>query len=229
MQLRDLMTTSIVSIGPEAPLKEAARRMIEAGVSGLPVTTAEGNLIGVITEADFVKTEAGRRVEKRSRLLGWLFDRDRVLPDGELTVADVMTGEVVTLPPGADHAEAARLMEKSRIKRVPVVEDGQLVGVVSRRDILRAFNRADVEIIDELQNHVMRKILWIDSSAVRVTCVDGNLRLAGQLETRSDAQLLVEFAKRIDGVVSVKDDLTWEVDNTKVEMAFPPSAGRNWV
>lgn len=227
MQLLDLMTTSIVSIGPEAPLKEAARRMIEAGVSGLPVTTGEGDLIGVITEADFVKSEAGRREEKRNRLLGWLFDRDR-MPEGEKTVADVMTAEVISLPPTADHVDAARLMERAKIKRIPVVDEGRLVGVVSRRDILRAFTRPDSEVIKELRDHVMRKVLWIDSSAIRITCADGNLHLSGRLETRSDAQLLAEFARRIDGVASVKDDLTWEVDNTKMEMAFPPSP-RNWI
>ncbi|HEU4319636.1 MAG TPA: CBS domain-containing protein [Acidimicrobiia bacterium] len=221
------MTTSIVSIGPEAPLKEAARRMIEAGVSGLPVTTGEGDLIGVITEADFVKSEAGRREEKRNRLLGWLFDRDR-MPEGEKTVADVMTAEVISLPPTADHVDAARLMERAKIKRIPVVDEGRLVGVVSRRDILRAFTRPDSEVIKELRDHVMRKVLWIDSSAIRITCADGNLHLSGRLETRSDAQLLAEFARRIDGVASVKDDLTWEVDNTKMEMAFPPSP-RNWI
>ena len=227
MQLRDLMTTSVVSIGADAPLKEAARRMIEAGVSGLPVTTEGGELIGVITEADFVKTEAARRGVKRSGLLGWFIDKDEI-PSKELHVREVMTPDVITLPPDADHADAARLMEKSKIKRVPIVEEGRLVGVVSRRDILRAFTRPDAEILQELEDQVMRKILWIDASAVRVTCTDGNLHLAGRLETRGDAQLVAEFARRIDGVASVKDDLTWEVDNTKVQMSVPPPAGRNW-
>ena len=75
MKIQDLMTTNVITIGPEASLKEAARRMIEAGVSGLPVTDDSGSLVGVITEADFVKAESGRRAAKRARLLRW-FTRD---------------------------------------------------------------------------------------------------------------------------------------------------------
>ena len=132
--------------------------------------------------------------------------------------------------PEADHAEAARLMEKEGIKRLPVVQDGRLVGLISRADMLRAYARADSEVVAEISDHVMREILWIDPRRVTVECSDGNVVLKGQLETRSDVSLLVELTKRLDGVTSVADQLTFEVDNTKLEMVSPPAGfpRHNW-
>lgn len=216
------MTTTVITIGPEASLKEAARRMVEAGISGLPVTDESGALIGMITEADFVKSESGRRAAKRARLLRWLTSQDEV-PDHRLAVSDVMTTEVVTLGPDADHAEAARVMRKAGIKRIPVLDgSGKLVGLVSRSDILRAFVRSDRDITEEITDHVMVEVLWIDPRDVEVVCEDGNVAFTGRLPTRSDAQLLVDLTRRLDGVASVKDGLTWKVDNTKLQMVAPP-------
>jgi CBS domain-containing protein len=214
------MTADVITVGRDASLKEAARRMIEAGVSGLAVTDDEG-LAGVITEADFVKSESDRRPKKRARVLSW-FSHDVEVPHFERLVGDVMTSNVVTISPETDHAEAARLMQTKRIKRLPVVDDGELIGIVSRSDILRAFARPDESIIGELQDHVMRKVLWIDPKRETVHVVEGNVVLEGQLETKSDAVLLEDLAGRLDGVVSVKSRLTWEVDNTKLEMVCPP-------
>jgi CBS domain-containing protein len=216
------MTTTVITIGPEASLKEAARRMVEAGISGLPVTDDSGALIGMITEADFVKSESGRRAAKRARLLRWLTSQDEV-PDDRLAVSDVMTTEVVTLGPDADHAEAARVMRKAGIKRIPVLDgSGKLVGLVSRSDILRAFVRSDRDITEEITDHVMVEVLWIDPRDVEVVCEDGNVAFTGRLPTRSDAQLLGDLTRRLDGVASVKDGLTWKVDNTKLQMVAPP-------
>ncbi len=218
MKVSELMTTNVITVGPDAPLKEAARRMLEANVSGLVVTDDAGMLQGVITEADFVKTEADRRATKRAGLLRW-FVHEEEMPHAEVAVGDVMTSEVISLPPDSDHAEAARLMETHGIKRIPIVaEGGRLEGILSRSDILRAFARSDQDIIDEITDHVMRKVLWIDPKRVTVTSVDGNVALTGQLETRGDATLLVDLTRRTDGVVSIDDHLTWEIDNTKLEM-----------
>lgn len=223
MNLGELMTPDVITVDPDASLKEAARRMIEAGISGLPVTDDSGALIGVITEADFVKTEADRRATKRARLLRW-FTSDVDIPESERRVRDVMTEDVITLGPDSDHAEAARVMTKTGIKRILVVgEEGELLGLVSRSDILRAFARPDVEIVDEIVNHVMKEVLWIDAWRVEVVCEEGNVVLTGHLETRSDADLSVELTRRLDGVVSVQDRLTWEIDNSKLGMASPPT------
>jgi len=229
MRIADLMTPDVVTIGPQASLKEAARRMLEANVSGLPVTE-NGVLVGIITEADFMAEEAERRPRRRAGLLRFFAHDEPEIPSRERNVGDVMTREVHTVSPDDDHVEAARVMEKAGVKRLPVVEDSVVVGIVSRSDLLKAFVRPDAEIIDELKQRVMRKVLWIDPDLVDVQCTDGNLVLSGHLETRSDATLLVELAARLDGVVSVEDRLTWEIDNTKLEMVSPPpDPRRNWV
>ena len=224
MKVRELMTTEVITVGRGASLKEAARRMIEAGVSGLVVTDIDGALKGVVTEADFVKAESDRRAAKRARLLRWLTP-DPEIPSVERLVGDVMTADVVTLGPDTDHAEAARVMRRAGIKRIPIVdENGRLLGILSRSDILRAFARPDSEIISEIEDHILGDVLWIDKRRVRVGSVEGNVTLGGHLETKSDAMLVEEMSRRIDGVVSVASNLTWEIDNTKLEMA-PPLQG----
>ncbi len=229
MRIRDLMTTDVLTIGPETPLKEAARRMLEVGISGLPVTNDDDDLVGIITEADFVATEADRRVTQRAGLLR-LLRRDVEIPSQERLVGDVMTSEVKVVDPESDHAEAARLMLREGVKRLPVVADGRLIGLVSRTDILKAYVRSDKEIIDEIRGHLMKDVLWIDPRRAAIECVGGNVDISGHMETKSDAGLLIELTKRLDGVISVKDHLTWEIDNTKLAMVSPPSgyARSNW-
>ena len=222
MKVRNLMTDNVLTIGPETSLKEAARRMVTAGLSGLAVTDGSGALVGVITEADFVKSEAKKGEPRRARLLHW-FAHDEEFPSTERKVKDVMTRDVVTIGPEADHVEAARLMTSRGIKRIPVVdESGRLIGIFGRADILKAFNRSDSQIIEDIKDHLMRRVLWIDPKRVDVRSVDGNVTLSGRLETRGDAKLLADMARRVDGVVSVRDQLDWEVDNTKLEMTSPP-------
>lgn len=231
MKVRELMTTELITVGSDAPLKEAARRMIEGRVSGLLVTDRDGKLIGVITEADFVKAESDRRASKRARLLRWFSREVDEIPSTERLVGDVMTRDVVAIGPDGDHAEAARLMRKAGVKRIPVVDGDRLVGIVSRSDILRAFARSDMAIIEEIVDHVIGDVLWINPKLVDVRSVDGNVTLKGRLETKSDATLLTELTRRVDGVVSVDTHLTWDIDNTKLEMVSPPPSGlsrSNW-
>lgn len=229
MKVRELMTTDVITVGRDFSLKEAARRMLDAGVSGLPVTDEEGAVIGIITEADFVAGEADRRTKHRAGLLRFLVNRHEI-PSGERKVADVMTRQVVTVAPDVDHAEAARTMERENVKRLPVVDGDRLVGLLARADMLRAFTRADQDIIDEITNYVMTSVLWLDPSKIQVESVDGNVSLGGRLENRSDVALLLELTKRLDGVASVSDNLSWEYDNTRGEStSLPPGFQRpNW-
>ena len=216
MKLRDLMSQDVISVSPEAPLKEAARRMLEAHVSGLPVTDEDGKLVGVITEADFVKTEADRRSRARAGLLRW-FVRDSEITDTARTVGDAMTTHVLTLGSESDHTEAARLMRNEGIKRIPIVDEaGHVRGIVSRSDIMRALARPDAEVLNEIETRVIKEIMWLDPSSVEVRCVDGDVTLRGRLDTRSETQMLLEFVRRVDGVTSVRDGLSWEFDDRSI-------------
>ncbi len=216
MRISDLMTTNVITIGPDASLKEAARRMLEAGVSGLPVTDHDAVLVGIITEADFVRNEADRGTRKRAGLLRWL-THDAGFSSHERKVGDVMSSPVLTAEPDDTHTEAAKSMAKNNIKRLPVLENGRMVGVVSRVDVLRSFVRPDKAIIDQISDDLMRRVLWVDADRVNIRCVDGNVVLTGRLETKSDADLLVSLTERLDGVASVQSELTWELDNTKLD------------
>ena len=223
MKLRNLMTRDVITVGPDDSLKEAARRMIEAGISGLVVTEGDSVPVGIITEADFVATEADRRRKTPAGLLRFIH-REVELPTQERLVGDVMSTDLIVLGPEADHAEAARLMQKARVKRIPVVDDdGALVGVVSRSDILRVFARSDQEIINEIRDHIMGEVLWIDPGRVDVRSNEGNVVLSGRLETRSDVDLLDRFTARVDGVVSVASHLDFEVDDLKLKMTGRPT------
>lgn len=225
MRIRDLMTTDVVTIGAEASLKEAARRMLEAGVSGLPVTDGEESLVGIITEADFLATESERGSKGRTARLLRLFTGEAEPFARARSVGDVMTTDLVTIGPDADHSEAARIMEKTGVKRLPVVDGSKLRGLISRADIVRAFARADHEIIEEITVKLIPETLWIEPDRVQVRSEDGNVKLSGRLHTRTEAQLLVELSKRVDGVASVTDDLSWDKDDTRQSRLAPPIEG----
>jgi CBS domain-containing protein len=152
MRVLDLMTTDVVTVTPDVSLKEAARAMTDIGVSGLPVLDAEGRLVGIITEADFLAREAGR--SERRRLLDTLFSEPFVA-EAE-SVGEAMTTDPVVIYPEASLTEAARVMVNHRVKRLPVVDaDGRLQGVISRADVVAAFTRPDDIIEDEIREDVI--------------------------------------------------------------------------
>ena len=215
MRVLDVMTTSVVTVHPTDGLKEAARRMINAGVSGLPVVDQNDVLIGIITEADFVQAEADRGRGRYRRLLDALFGEQEARPVGE-TVEDAMTKYPVVIDVNATVSEAAREMSERGVKRLPVVDaDGHLKGIVSRADIVAAFVRPDEVIEDAVRQDVIRRILMIDDHDIAVDVVEGVVTLAGTLPTRSDARLLVELTSRLEGVIRVEHDgLTWRMDDT---------------
>jgi CBS domain-containing protein len=206
-----VMSREVAIAAPDTTFKEVVARMQERGVSALPVVDADGRVLGIVSEADLLLKE-----ERPPRRVGGpLLD-----PHGEAARAlarsagDAMTSPAVTVGPEATLTEAARLMHRRRVKRLPVVDgEGRLLGIVSRGDLLLAFVRTDASIAGEVREDVLRRTLAIEPGTLEVEVQDGVVRLAGELETRSLAAILVRLAGAVEGVVAVDDRLRWRLDD----------------
>jgi len=220
MKVRDLMTTDPITTTPDAPLKEAARVMVREKVSGLPVMEG-GKLVGIVTEGDFLRQEANRDQPYRLSLLEALFGDGGAEPAVE-TVGEVMSEPVITITADATVSEAARVMSHRRVKRLPVVDDdGELIGVISRADVVNAFTKPDEVIEDEVREDIVRRLLFLEPDAVDVDVRDGVVTLSGELENRTEAHLLEELTRRIAGVVRVVSHLSYEVDDERIGKSYP--------
>ena len=218
MKIRDIMTTEPISVRADTLLKEAARIMVRHKVSGLPVIDPDGLLVGIVTEGDFLRQEASRGRPYRMSLLDALFgDGAPAAPVAE-TVGEVMTTDVITIAPDAGLGEGARLMAGRGIKRLPVIdEDGKLSGIISRADIVNAFTKPDDVVEDEIREDIIRRLLFLEPDVVDVSIADGVVHLSGELEHRTEVHLLEELSRRIVGVVRVDSDLTYVIDDRKIE------------
>jgi len=230
MKVQDVMTRDPKTVSPEASLKEVAQVLMDGRISGLPVVDESGAVVGVVSEADIIGKEAGARPEQSliGRLLHGVPDESKL---DARTAAEAMTSPAITIAGNREVAEAARIMtEKSvarimtekSVNRLPVVGDGgNLVGIVTRADLVRAFLRSDTEIEEELREGVIARKLWIDPSDLQITVEHGEVALRGKVETRTDAELLEYFATRVPGVVSVHSTLHWTVDEPRLPRSDP--------
>lgn len=198
MNVRDLMTTDVVAVAPSTSVRDAAQMMFRYRVSGLPVVDTEEHVLGIITEGDFLAVEIERAQTGSA-------------PE---FVRDVMSTSVLTVDGGLEILEAAKLMHDNDVKRVVVIEDAKMAGVLSRIDIVSAFTRPDDLIEDEIREDLIRRVLFVDPATVSVEVADGVVRLEGSIGTRTEARLIEELARRLDGVADVENRLTWRLDDT---------------
>jgi CBS domain-containing protein len=204
MLARELMSTPVVTTYPEAPLKEVLTIMATHRVSGAPVVDRLGGIVGIISESDILRRLEFR--EKSGGLLGLLdMLAHAVGADQKLvgqTAADLMTTKVISAGPDASVREVGRLMTIYDINRVPIVEAGHVIGIVTRGDILRIFARPDTAISQEIQWKAARD-LGKDVGALQISTRDGVVAIAGEIERRSDALQLERWARSTEGVVNV--------------------------
>ena len=217
MRVRELMTEKVFTIGPEAPIKDVARILVDKGISGLPVCDIEGRVIGVISEGDILYKEHDPSEGHIGGPLGWVIEGTPnyagYIKAKALTARKAMTSPAITVAPYESVAQAARIMCEQHVNRLPVVTDEKLVGIVTRADLVRAFTRTDAEIEQELTNDVLDRTMWIDPGKVEIEVRNGVVALSGRLHTRSEVELLNRLAARVPGVVAVESTVVWDVDD----------------
>ncbi|HSK35624.1 MAG TPA: CBS domain-containing protein [Actinomycetota bacterium] len=211
------MTSDVVTVDEQASFKEIAALITGRRVSALPVLDADGRVLGIVSEADLVLKEEFPEGPAGGRLFQGRRQRtDRAKAAGD-TAAELMTSPAVTVGPDATIAEAARLLHRHGIKRMPVVDPaGPLLGIVSRADLLKVFLRSDADLARAVRQEVLLRAMWMDPDTVRVDVRDGVVTLTGQLERRSLIPIVVTLVRGLDGVVDVVDRLTYELDDTPI-------------
>ena len=227
MRVRDLMTTDVLTIGPEAPIKDVARILVEHRISGLPVCDIEGHVLGVVSEGDILYKEHDPRESHAGGPLGWIVDGSPNFAGyakaKALTAGKAMTAPALIVSPGETAAVAARIMCERGVNRLPVVEDDRLVGIVTRADLIQAFIRGDEEVATEIRDDVLQRTLWVDGDRIQVEVEHGTVTLTGRLDKRSDVEVLERLVARVPGVTVVASKVEWQVDDRKRGFARLPA------
>jgi CBS domain-containing protein len=181
----DVMTTTVVTVDRITPYQEIDRLLTERRISGVPVLMMGRKVAGVVTEADLLAAEdESARQARLASAIGRRW-RLRKQPHVSLTAGALMTAPAITIGPDATIPAAARLMNTHHIRRLPVVEDGKLVGIVSRRDLLSVFLRPDADIIHDVRQ-VLDELALTDPKAVIVTVKHGVVTLTGTVPPAPD-------------------------------------------
>ncbi|MET7761363.1 CBS domain-containing protein [Streptomyces sp. NPDC005336] len=188
-KIGNVMTDDVVRVGYGASFEEVSALLARHRINGLPVVDEDDKVVGVITGTD--------------------------LSEPARTAGQLMSRPAVTVRPQDTIVDAARSMARHRIERLPVIdEEDRLIGIVTRRDLLRVFLRPDDEIREEVIDEVLVRSLWLVPQTVTVTVTDGVVRLEGELDRHSEIPIAVRMAGQVDGVVAVVDRLTYRVDDS---------------
>ncbi|MFB7589090.1 CBS domain-containing protein [Streptomyces sp. NPDC056169] len=217
----EVMTHDVVTAAPETPFKEIARLLADHDVSAVPVVDADRRLLGVVSEADLLRSTA-ELPDLEGRWAGVrLLSQERGMPDAE-TAAQLMTSPAVTAQANWNLVETARTMQRKAVKRLPVTDEtGRLVGIISRSDLLRPFLRSDTAIRDEIEHDVLTDTLRLALDTIRVSVGDGVVRLTGRVDERADIRVIVRLCRSVDGVVALHESIEYAYDNLALDVEPP--------
>jgi CBS domain-containing protein len=208
----DVMTRDVVTVSADTGFRQIADLLVSRRLSAVPVVDAEGVVLGVVSEADLLlKLEYADRLPhhplatRRTRTIRRKADSERAI--------DLMTAPAISVGPEVSVSRAARMLEAARVKRLPVVdEQRRLVGIVSRRDLVRTYVRTDAELHTSV--HEMLNALWIDPATVTAECTAGVVRFTGHVDRRSTAEMIANVIRSTAGVVDVINELSFDYDDT---------------
>ncbi|MGW7456276.1 CBS domain-containing protein [Streptomyces sp. NPDC054797] len=215
IKVAHLMTDEVVSVVPSTSFKDVAKLLAAHDITGLPVVDEEERVVGVVSETDLLARQAdgGRSSDRR----------------GELTAADVMSCPAVCVHADETAPNAARLMTRRSVERLPVVdEEDRLVGIVTRRDLLRVFLRPDAEIRRRVADDILSDTMDLGENTVTVHVLDGVVTLEGRLERQSQIPVLLRLTEQLDGVVGVADRLTARIDDSGVGLSAHAARRALW-
>ncbi len=217
MKVEEIMTRDVITASPGNSIHEAARLMVDHGVSGLPVVGDDGSVIGIVSEGDLIV-----RQKPRERLPWWrvFFDTGEKLAReyqkaAGTTVGEIMTRSVITVSPDLPIESVAVVLDQHRIRRVPVVADGRLVGIVSRGDLIKALSTApapagappsDTRLIEEMRARLAREP-WVSNRGIVIQAKDGVLALWGLVQTAAEKSALETMAHTIEGCKGIENNL----------------------
>lgn len=224
MRASEIMVSPVKSISPDATIEEAVEMLLSMHVSGAPVVDADGRLVGVISEADFLHRAELGTSKRKPRWIEFLLGPGEsaeayVMSHGR-KVGDIMTREVVSVNAAASLNEVVDVMERRKIKRLPVVSGDQLVGIISRSDLLRALSKtlvaskaapgevSDQAILDKLMTE-LKDQGFASPKSLEVTVDRGVVTLKGEIFDERQRPALIVAAENIPGVTRVVDQLTW--------------------
>jgi len=202
------MTTKVIAVQQRTPYKQIAMRLHESGVSAFPVIDDDGKVAGVVSATDLLAKEA-LEYSTPGVVGGILHHREQAKAAG-VTAADLMTAPPVTIGQNEPVSHAARLMYARKVKRLPVVDDdGRLLGIVSRADVLSVYSRSDESIRREVIEQVIIGTVLTDPERFTVTVKDGIVTIEGTPENSSVGRDIIGEIRHVEGVVAVRDRLTY--------------------
>ena len=206
--VKDVMSTHVIAVREMASFKEIATRLREHRVSAFPVIDTGGKVIGMVSETDLLTKEALQGTVPRT-LPGLTPQRVRSQVNA-VTAGDLMTQPAVTIGPDELVSHAARLMYDRRIKRLPVTSgDGRLIGIVTRSDVLSVYGRPDADIQREIAEDLILGTFRCPPDSFTVTVKDGIVTIEGTPETASVGYDIIDAARHMEGVVAVRDRLSY--------------------
>ena len=221
MQARDVMTVNVISVREDTPIHEVVSLLLKHRISAVPVVDAAQRVVGIVSEGDLLRPEGASSAERRrpwwleAIISGVIVSYEKA---GGRTAGAVMTRKVISVNEGTPVNEVAALLERNLIKRVPVLRDGKLVGILSRANLLHGLADAIVHHHEpnaandrELRRWLTKTLLddhKLDAVLLNVTVTDGNVRLWGVVENADEAAVAVRAAKRLPGVKSVESNLS---------------------
>lgn len=217
MKARDVMVAPVITVGPHTSITDVAKLLVEHGISAVPVVEDDGSIVGIVSEGDLVHRAETGTERRRSWWLQALMEDSALAAEfvkaHSRLVADVMTREVVTATPDTPLHEIAALLERKMIKRVPIVADGRLVGIVSRANLIQALASGRKELEMPISDKAIRDTLlatlegqrWAHTTMLNVTVADGVVDLWGIVNSGEERKAIRVAAESIPGVRAIND------------------------